>query len=351
MNETLIQTGWSFFLVLGAVGFGLKLAALLSWVERKQSALIQDRIGANRADIFGLRILGLFHIIADALKLMLKEDFIPPKALRPWHDIAPALSLGCSVLCLAALPFGDRIVFLGRAWSLQPLPLSAGILFALALLSLGVHGVVMAGACSGSAYSLLGGLRAAAQMISYEVAMLSILAGPLFLYGTLDLAEAVRSQAHMFHGVIPAWGIFFQPLAFLLFLCAGAAETKRAPFDLPEGESEIVGYFTEYSGMRFGMFMTNDFVETVLLSGLAVTLFLGGWHLPGLSGLPQPFLGLAQVAVFSAKVCAMLWLLMQLRWTLPRFRFDQLLSLGWKRLLPLSLLNLLVTAWALWWLS
>ena len=286
---------WSFVKVSGAIGFGMGLAAFLSWVERKQSAVLQDRIGANRADIFGLRLLGLFHILADPVKLLFKEDFVPPEGQRFWHDLAPALSLGCSVLCLAALPYGDAVVMEGKSWSLQPLPMQAGVVFVLAMLSVGVHGVAMAGWSSASAYSLLGGLRGAAQMISYEVAMLSILAGPLFLYGTLDLSEAVRWQAQILWGFLPAWGIFLQPLAFVLFLIAGAAETKRVPFDIPEGEAEIVGYFVEYSGMKFAMFMTNDFIETIVLAGLATALFLGGWHLPGLGrlGLPQPVFALA----------------------------------------------------------
>ena len=346
-----VEPLWSALKVFLAVNLGLAVAALLTWVERKQSAVLQDRIGANRADILGVRALGLFHIAADALKMMTKEDFVPARGLRPWHGLAPALSLGFSLACLAALPFGDGIVYRGRLWSLVPLPLPFGAVFVLSMLSVGVHGVVMAGWSSASAYSLLGGLRAAAQMISYEVALLSTLAGPLFLYGTLDLSEAVRWQARPLWGPLPAWGVFLQPAAGLLFLVAGAAQTKRIPFDIPEAESEIVGYFTEYSGMKFGMFMMNDFIETILLAGLATTLFLGGWHLPGLVrlGLPQPALALAGVAVFLAKTAALLWLLMQLRWTLPRFRFDQVLELGWKSLLPLSLVNFIATAWAVYW--
>jgi len=336
---------WSLLKVALALGYGVNLAAFLTWVERKQSAVIQDRIGANRADIFGFRALGLFHTMADALKMLTKEDFVPPQGVKLWHDLAPMVSLGFSLLCLAALPYGDHITVSGRHLSLQPLPLSAGALFVLAMLSVGVHGIVMAGWSSGSAYALLGGLRGAAQMISYEVAALSILAGPLFLYGTLDLAEAVRWQARTLFGFLPAWGIFVQPLAFLLFLTAGAAETKRAPFDLPEGEAEIVGYFVEYSGMKFGMFMMNDFIESVVLAGLATALFLGGWHFPGIDTL-----GLLGVAVFVAKMLLVLFLLMQIRWTLPRFRFDQLLNLGWKNLLPLSLLNFIATVWVVYWM-
>ncbi|MBI4348253.1 MAG: NADH-quinone oxidoreductase subunit H [Elusimicrobia bacterium] len=344
---SLPDLAWTVGLVAFAVlGFGLNIAGLLGWVERKQSAVAQDRVGANRASVFGFTVLGLFHPIADALKTMTKEDFAPPFALRPWHGLAPALSLGFSMLALAALPFGDAIEFAGRAWRLQPLPLSGGIVFVLATLAIGVHGVVMAGYASNSNYALLGGLRGAAQMVSYEVSMLTSLAALLFIYGTLDLADAVRWQA-----ASGWWGIFLQPLGFILFLTAGAAETKRAPFDVPEGEAEIVGYFIEYSGMKFVMFMMTDFMETIVVAGLCTTLFLGGWHLPGLSALPQPWVGLAQVAVFCAKTCAVIFLLMQIRWTLPRFRFDQLLHLGWKNLLPLSLANAFVTLWVVYFLQ
>lgn len=333
--------------ILGAIGFGLNTAALLTWVERKQSAVIQDRIGANRASIFGFKLLGLFHILSDAIKMMTKEDFAPPKGLKPWHTLAPIISMCCALMCLSALPFGDRVELFGRSWDLTPIPLRFGVLYVLALLSVGVHGVVMAGWASGSNYGLLGGLRGAAQMISYEVAMLAILGGPLYLYGTLDLAQAAAWQARTWHG-LPMWGVFLQPLAFILFLTAGAAETKRAPFDIPEGEAEIVGYFVEYSGMKFAMFLNTDFLESIVLSGMTTALFLGGWHLPGQShlGLSGNLLALLGVGVFTAKLIAVLWLLMQIRWTLPRFRFDQLLNLGWKNILPLALVNLLVTAWA-----
>ncbi|HAM36291.1 MAG TPA: NADH-quinone oxidoreductase subunit H [Elusimicrobia bacterium] len=328
---------WTAFKVACALGFGLGLAGLLGWVERKQSAVLQDRIGANRASILGLRVIGLFHPLADALKLLSKEDMSAPGGLRLFHALAPMISLGCALACLAALPFGGSVEFSGRFWQLQPLPSPAGLVYVLALLAVGVHGVIMAGYASGSNYGLLGGMRGAAQMVAYEVCMAAILAGPMFLYGTLDLQEAVFQQGR-------CWGIFTQPLAFVLFLVAGAAATKRIPFDLPEGESEIVGYHVEYSGMKFGMFMMTDFVESVVVSGLGAALFLGGWQVPfielrGLLG------ALVMVASFSAKTCALLFLLMQVRWTLPRFRFDQLLDLGWKSVLPLALANFLATVW------
>jgi NADH-quinone oxidoreductase subunit H len=327
---------WSAVKVGGALGFGLGLAGFLGWVERKQSAVLQDRIGANRADIFGLRIIGLFHPVADGIKLMTKEDFVPQNVLRPFHALAPALSLGCCLICLAALPFGGDVEVANRTWSLQPLASPVGLVYVLAFMGLGVHGVVMAGYASDSNYGLLGGLRGAAQMVAYEVCMAAILAGPMFLYGTLDLQEAVRWQGRLLGGFLPAWGVFTQPLAFLLFLVAGTAASKRIPFDLR--------YHVEYSGMKFGMFMMSDFVENIVVCGLGAALFLGGWQVPfvHLSGL----LGaLVMLVSFSVKTCALLFLLMQVRWTLPRLRFDQLLDLGWKSLLPLALANFIITVW------
>ncbi len=342
------QALWTVVKVGGALAFGLNLAGFLGWVERKQSAVLQDRIGANRAEILGFRLLGLFHPLADALKMLSKEDFAPPGAHKVLHAAAPAVSLGFALLCLAALPFSGPFEAAGRTWTLQPIESAYGLLYVLAMLSLGVHGVVMAGYASGSNYALLGALRGASQMIAYEVCLAVSLAGVVFLYGTLDLQEAVRAQAGgVLGGWLPAWGIFRQPLGFLLFLTAGAAVTKRTPFDVPEGESEIVGYHVEYSGMKFGMFMMTDFVESIVVAGLVATLFLGGWLAPGagFSGVGGAAL---MAAVFSAKVLFVLFLLMQVRWTLPRFRFDQVLDVGWKRVLPLALANFVATVWGAW---
>jgi NADH-quinone oxidoreductase subunit H len=324
--------------LFAVLGVGLSTAALLGWVERKQSAVMQDRIGANRADIFGITILGLFHPIADAIKLLTKEDFVPKGAHKPLHGLAPIISLGCGMFCLAALPYGGVIEYAGRAWDLQPVALSMGVPFVLAALAFGVHGIVMAGYASGSNYGLLGALRGAAQMLA------SSLAGLLFIYGTLDFSEAVLWQVS--HGV---WGIVVQPVAFVLFLAAGTAVTKRIPFDLPEGESEIVGYHVEYSGMKFGMFMMTDFFESIVICGVITALFLGGWAIPGLDLRSMGLLGgVLMVASFVTKLMLLLFLLMQVRWTLPRFRFDQVLDLGWKNLLPLALINFLITAWAVY---
>ncbi|MBI4677439.1 MAG: NADH-quinone oxidoreductase subunit H [Elusimicrobia bacterium] len=360
---------WVLAKVAGGLGFGMIWAAFLGWVERKQSAVMQDRIGANRADILGFKAIGLFHIIADPIKLFTKEDFVPQGVRKAFHAVAPSISLGFPLLALAAFPYGGTVEFLGRPWSLQPVESPMGLVLVLGMVAVGIHGVVMAGYASNSYYGLLGGLRGASQMIAYEACLAATMAGAVFLFGTLDLAEAVAWQARMIGGVLPAWGIVLQPLGFVLFLIAGAALTKRTPFDLPEGESEIVGYHVEYSGMKFGMFMMTDLIESVVVASLATTLFLGGWHVPFLTapgvsgagvalppfmgsalpaGLHGPILAALMLGSFTAKVALVLFVLMQIRWTLPRFRFDQLLDLGWKNILPLALANFLVTAWAIY---
>jgi NADH-quinone oxidoreductase subunit H len=215
--------------------------------------------------------------------------------------------------------------------------------------------VILAGFASRNNYALLGALRASAQMLSYEITLGVAIVGVVMIYGTLDLQEMVRSQGKYLFGVIPMWGVVLQPVAFIVFLTAALAETKRVPFDLPEGESEIIGYFVEYSGMKFGMFFLTDFVETVMVAALATTLFFGGWQVPFLypdgfhlpwgatvtvSHLAYVLLG---VASFSVKVLIFCWLFMALRWTLPRFRYDQLMRLGWKNLFPISVANVLAT--------
>jgi NADH-quinone oxidoreductase subunit H len=236
-------------------------------------------------------------------------------------------------------------------------------LFIFAMMSVGVYGVVLAGWSSNNNYSLLGGIRASAQMISYEITFGLTLVGMILIYQSLSLQEIVRAQGNLLFGFLPAWGIFYQPLGFLLFLVAGIAETKRIPFDIPEGESEIIGFFLEYSSMKFGMFMFTDFIETVLISSLLTTFFFGGWQVPYLAdaGFVFPWgstwdlniwvVEILRVLSFIVKVCAFCWLLMLIRWTLPRFRFDQLMNLGWKILLPLSLANTLVTAALVLWLK
>lgn len=331
-------------------------AALLTWVERKQSAIMQDRVGANRAAILGLRVWGLFHIIADSLKMFFKEDFTPRGAERFLFSIAPAITMFFALVAFAAIPFADKLVIGGREIVMQIANLNVGVLYVFAAMSMAVYGVVIGAWASNNNYALIGGLRASAQMISYEVAIGVSIIGVLMVYNTVDLQELVRAQGGLLGGWLPQWGILYQPIGFLLFLTTGIAETKRIPFDTPEGESEIIGYHLEYSSMRFGMFFLTDLIETVLIACITVTLFLGGWQVPYLmsDGFHFPW-GMAwslsnltvtilQFLSFTLKTAVLLWFMMIIRWTLPRFRYDQVMSLGWKILLPVALANITITA-------
>ena len=341
--------GIVFFVVLNFAGFH-------TWAERKQSALIQDRIGANRADILGFRMLGLFHGIADAIKMFTKEDIVPTGADRTLHTLAPFFSVFFALVAFAAIPFGDTLIVGDRVIELQVAKIDAALLYIFAMLSLGVYGVILAGFASRNNYAIMGSLRATAQMISYEIALGVAVVGVIMVYGTMDLAELVRAQGQLLGGWIPLWGIVTQPVAFVVFLTAALAETKRMPFDMPEGESEIIGYFVEYSGMKFGMFFLTDFLETIMVAGLSTTLFFGGWQVPFLmpDGFHFPWGAeilmsnwvyvLLGVASFSTKVVIFCWIFMQLRWTLPRFRYDQLMKLGWRGLFPIAVANIVVTA-------
>ncbi len=335
--------------------FALSLGGILTWVERKQSAVMQDRIGANRAAILGIRAIGLFHPLADSIKMFTKEHFRPANAERFLFTIAPTISVFFALVVFAVVPFGNVLVIGGHEINLQLAPLNVGVLYFFAMAGMAVYGVVLGAWASRNNYALLGGLRASAQMISYEVALGVSIIGALMVYQTVDLQEIVRWQGGYFLGFIPKWGVLIQPLGFILFLTVGIAETKRIPFDPPEGESEIIGYFLEYSGMGFGMYFLTDFIETVTISAITVTLFFGGWQVPYLfaDGFHLPWgsvialqnwaVALLQVGAFVLKVVFFLWLQMTIRWTLPRFRYDQVMRLGWKYLLPISLANILLT--------
>jgi NADH-quinone oxidoreductase subunit H len=351
----LADLGIAFGRVAFVMLFVLNLGGLLTWVERKQSAIMQDRIGANRASILGFRVMGLFHPLADAIKMLAKEDFRPARADRFLFSLAPFVSVFFALVAFASLPFGDTLRMGDRAIPLQAITLNAGLLYLFAMLSLGVYGVMMAGWSSANNYALLGGQRAAALMISAEVAIGASIMGVVMVYGSLNPMEIVRGQGDLLWGWLPKWGIVTQPLAFVLFLTAGIAATKRIPFDTPEGESEIIGYFIEYSGMKFGMFAMADFLETVVIAGMTTTLFLGGWQVPylmaegfrfpggALVSVPHLAVVLLQVGSFVLKVVAMIFFLMLIRWTLPRFRYDQAMRLGWLALFPLSIANIVVT--------
>jgi NADH-quinone oxidoreductase subunit H len=291
----------------------LSISAALIWIERRLLALWQDRYGPNRVGPFGL-----LQVLADMIKMFFKEDWIPPFADKPVFVLAPAVIIITALIAFAIVPFTQEVTVVR---------LNIGLLFFLAMSSLGVYSVVLAGWSSNSKYSLLGGLRGAAQMISYEVFMGLSLMGVVILAGSFDLTKIVEAQRHL-------WFCIPQILGLVVFLIAGLAETRRLPFDLPEAESELVaGYHSEYSGMKFAMFFLGEYLGITLISSLIATLFFGGWLGPGLPSLVW----------FLLKTFAFICLFILLRAALPRPRFDQLMAWGWKLLLPLALLNLLVT--------
>lgn len=333
--------------VFGAV---LTMFAYAVLAERKISAWIQGRVGPNRtAPPLALKIpflgallqsWGMFQPMADGLKAFLKEDFTPNYVRKAYFWLAPAISMVPAFLVLAVVPFGSK---LGN----EPMVianLDVGILYTFGIISLGVYGVVLAGYASNSKYPFLGGIRSSAQMISYEIAMgMSVI--PLFLIvGQLNLSEVITWQANN------GWLILYSPISFVIFLIAAFAETNRLPFDLPESETELVGgYHTEYSSMKFALFFMGEYAAMIAASAMMVTLFFGGWTLPGLSTPASTIAaGLLHIGIFVAKLLAFMVLFIWVRWMLPRFRYDQLMDLGWRRFIPLALANILVTALVLW---
>ena len=306
---------------------------LLVWVERRLLGRFQLRRGPNRVGPFGL-----LQTVADAIKLLTKEDWIPPFADPVPYVVAPMI-LAITVLgSFAVVPFSDAGAIID---------LNIGVLFFLAMSSVGVYSVMLAGVASNSKYSLLGAVRSAAQMISYELALGLSVVAVLIPVGSLRLDDVVDYQVQgAWLGFLPHWNVFPQALGFLVFLIAAFAETNRLPFDLPEAESELVGgYHTEYSSMKFALFFMGEYMAMATLSALAATLFFGGWHLPGLDySWHWAVVGLVGFSVLMLKVSLFMFLFVWVRWTFPRFRFDQLLRLGWKVLLPLAIVNLVVTA-------
>jgi len=393
-------TKW-LFLVLALV---MPLASLLTWAERRQSAMMQDRLGPNRANIGPIKLKGILHFVADALKMIFKEDFVPANVHKGLFTLAPLLALAPVLIAFCIIPFGPTIyphvLAHGIATHVDPLALAQnpaapdfidsirlqifsidyGLIFYFAVLTLANYGGTIAGWASYNKWALLGGLRSSSQMMSYEVAMgLSLM--PIFLaFGTLEPGALVDMQgSNPVNWGLLSWsalpgGALFTIGAFLLFFTAAIAETKRAPFDIPEGEPEIIGYFVEYSGMRWGIFFLAEFIEVVFISAVVATVFFGGWQVPfldvdgfrfggeltqvtdimghvhnvtvGGSILPLPHLAvvLFQFGAFGLKVVLLCWFQLAVRWTLPRFRADQLMKLGWKLLLPLALANIMITA-------
>ncbi|MBI4503990.1 MAG: NADH-quinone oxidoreductase subunit NuoH [Chloroflexi bacterium] len=308
-------------------------AAYTVWLERKLVGRMQTRIGPNRVGPFGL-----LQPLADAIKLFFKETFIPREADKALFLIAPGISLVAALLTIAVLPFGETVTVLGREIMLSITDLNIGVLYILAVSSLGVYGIVLAGWSSNNKYSLLGGLRSSAQMISYELALGLSLVGVLMLAGSASLREIASAQQ-----AVPF--VVLQPLAFVIYLIAAFAETNRAPFDLPEAETELVaGYHTEYSGMRFATFFLAEYANLITVAILASVLFLGGWHLPVVGVVGSGWLAVVLgVLWLLLKVLVLLFCFIWVRATLPRIRYDRLMQLGWKGLLPLGLLNIFAT--------
>jgi len=328
--------------IIGVFSLLMGLVSVMTWVERRLSAIIQYRLGPNRVGPFGL-----LQPIADGIKFIQKEDIIPAEAHKVFYVLAPALAVIPALCAFAVIPFGPTVTILGQQVKLVILDLDGGLLWAFAATGLGVYAIVLAGWSSNSKFSLIGGLRSSAQMVSYELPMALAVASVVLVSGTLRPTEIVAQQA----GAFWHWNALkggWQLLGFVIFTIAGYAETNRTPFDLPEAEGELVaGYHTEYSGMRFAAFFMAEYINMMTSSALAITLFLGGWQL-GIpeAWQPQPgwLLWGLQIGAFFAKLAFFQILYVWVRWTLPRFRYDQLMNLGWKGLLPISLANLAVTA-------
>jgi len=336
MPEYLIE------LIITLSKISVVLAVLLTGVaysvyaERRVSAFIQNRYGPNRVGP-----QGLLQPLVDVIKLLLKEDIVPEKANKFIHSLAPVISIIVSLSTFAVIPFGDTITIGDRVIKLQIADVNIGVLYFLALTSLGVYGVTLSGWSSNSKYSLLGRLRSAAQMISYELAMgLSVIA-VILMNGSLQLDTIVSNQAGW------KWNIILQPVGFIIFLTSAFAETNRTPFDLPEAEQELVGgYHTEYSSMKFALFFLAEYANVIISSAMIATIYLGGWQFPYLQdfGLPPMAVSILQILTFVVKVVALVFFFIWVRWTIPRFRYDQLMNLGWKVMLPLGIANLVITA-------
>jgi len=404
--------------ILITLVFSVAAVPVLVWLERRVAALIQNRLGPNRCNIKGVRLGGLIQPIADMLKLLFKEEFYPKHIKqRFYYILAPSLVFGASFLSFMVIPYADNITLNNTVYHIQALPIELGVLWIIAFASLGVYGIIIAGWSSHNKYSILGALRASSQMISYEIAMGLAIVSMLITYGTISLNEMVQQQGELFFGFIPAWGIFMQPLAAVIFIVTAFAETNRAPFDAAEGESEIVaGYHTEYSAMKFALFFMGEYIAMSASSALIITMFFGGYQIPWFSTqvmhenielvllilmvfLPLLSLGfikwmkfnnsctpsrrketlyltyiisiavislellmiyllrsgldyeqssitimILQILSFGVKLLMMNFVFVWVRWTFPRFRYDQTQHLGWKILLPLALLNIFISA-------
>ncbi len=336
------------------------IVAYLSYVERKMGAFMQIRVGPNRAGPWGI-----LQPIADAIKFLFKEDVIVDTKDKALYVFAPAIIFIATFVALAALPFGMSFSFMGINVEMNVVNISVGVLFVVAFSGIAVYGIVLGGWASGSKYPLLGAMRSAAQVLSYEVPLTLTIAIMVLTYNTFDLTKIADLQQGTLLGFLPRWGVFLQPVAFLVFIASAFAEANRIPFDLPEEESVLVsGYHTEYSSMKFAMLFMAEYGHMILASGLIVLFFLGGWHLPYINAssivsafaaiIPADWARLVTAlllfGVFFVKVCAVLFVYVWARWTFPRFRFDQLMSICWKVLVPVSMVDLVITAGVITWL-
>lgn len=321
--------------IAAVVAIVMPMIAYSVMAERRISAFIQDRVGPNRVGPWGL-----FQPIADGLKALLKEDFTPAYVRKAYFWLAPAIVMIPALLTFAIIPFGSQL----GSQKMVIADLNVGILYTFGIVSLGVYGIVLAGYAANSKYPFLGGIRASAQLISYEISMGLSVIPVLLIAGSLNLSEIIRFQTQN------VWMVFFAPISFVIFLVSAFAETNRLPFDLPESETELVsGYHTEYSSMKFALFFLGEYANMIAASAMMVTLFFGGWTLPGFEQPAATFAqGVLHILIFLAKISVLMVLFIWVRWMLPRFRYDQLMDLGWRRFLPLALANIVVTAVALW---
>ena len=326
-------------LIIVVVMASLVIAMYSTYAERKVAAILQDRRGPNRAGPFGI-----LQPLADGLKLFFKEEIIPEFSSKFLFILGPSLAMLTAVMTGAVVPWGDKIHFFGRDISLQVADVNIGILYVFGVVSLGVYGIMIGSWASNNKFSLIGGIRAASQIISYELAMGLSLIALLMVTGTLSLKEMVMQQHS--EGMHFGWNIIYQPLGFLIFLICAFAECNRTPFDLPEAENELIGgYHTEYSSMKLGFYLFSEYINMFVSSVVMVTLFFGGYDCPFVNEaeMSANWAALLGVSVLMAKVCCFLFLFMWVRWTIPRFRYDQLMNLGWRILIPLALVNMVIT--------
>ena len=343
-NQILLSIDWILFteklvLIIVVVMVSLFVAMYSTYAERKVAAFMQDRRGPNRAGPFGI-----LQPMADGMKLFFKEEIVPNFSSKFLFILGPILAMLTAIMVSAVIPWGDKLHIFGREVTLQIADINIGILYIFGVVSLGVYGIMIGGWASNNKFSLLGAMRAASQIISYELALGIALIGLLMITGTLSLNEMVAQQKDL------TWNIFLQPLGFLIFLICAFAETNRTPFDLPEAENELMGgYHAEYSSMKLGFYLFAEYVNMFLSGAVMTTLYFGGYDIPFVNDanlihtIGQNWVTIIEGAVFFVKISMFIFLFMWVRWTVPRFRYDQLMNLGWKILLPLSLFNMLVT--------